>query len=245
MTLVGIVSQARMGSTRLPGKVMMVAKGKTMLAHHLTRLRYATMPVFVATTTNDSDDQIVDEAARVADGVFRGPERDVLGRYVEAARAFDLDVIVRVTSDCPLIDAQLVRAGVEEYLRLNDDNVYVSNVVTRTYPRGFDFEVFSRSALEDAHENARDEFDREHVTPYLNRNVSGRMRLRDVIRSSDASRYRLTLDTRDDLLLLRRIVEHHDAALMNAEELIGLLESRPDLVEINANVSQTPLPNEH
>ena len=223
MTLVGIVSQARMGSTRLPGKVMMVAKGKTMLAHHLTRLRYATMPLFVATTTNDSDDQIVDEAAR----------------------AFDLDVIVRVTSDCPLIDAQLVRAGVEEYLRLNDDNVYVSNVVTRTYPRGFDFEVFSRSALEDAHENARDEFDREHVTPYLNRNVSGRMRLRDVIRSSDASRYRLTLDTRDDLLLLRRIVEHHDAALMNAEELIGLLESRPDLVEINANVSQTPLPNEH
>lgn len=240
----GVVSQARMTSTRLPGKVLMTAGGRTMLAHHLTRLESTRLPLFVATTTNQTDDPIVDEAQRFADGVFRGDEDDVLGRYAATAPEFDLDVVVRVTSDCPLIDGALVRDGVEEFLRIDDENAYVSNVLTRTYPRGFDFEVFSRTALEDAQAHAEHDFEREHVTPYLNRNVSGRMRLHDVHRRGDVSRYRLTLDTHDDLLLLRRVIEDHDAVRMDVEALIALLESRPDLAAINAEVAQAVLPDE-
>lgn len=220
----------------------MTAGGRTMLAHHLTRLGSAGLPLVVATTTNQADDPIAEEAQRFADGVFRGDEGDVLGRYAATAREFDLDVVVRVTSDCPLIDGVLVRHGVEEFLRIDDENAYVSNVITRTYPRGFDFEVFSRMALEEAqahaHAHALHGFEREHVTPYLNRNVSGRMRLHDVRRRVDASRYRLTLDTHDDLLLLCRVIEDHDAAKMDTEALIALLESRPDLAAINADVGR-------
>ena len=241
MNRVGIITQARMTSTRLPGKVLLPAGGKPMLAHHLERLAAVGAPLIVATTTNSADDPLVEIADSLGAAVFRGSEHDVLSRYVGAAAAENLDVVVRVTSDCPLIDPALIRRGIDRYLALDDPFAHVSNVLQRSYPRGFDFEVFSAEALRDADAHATADPDREHVTPYLYANRSGRTRLEPIVRSEDASRYRVTLDTPEDLDLLTALIEQHDAAHADAEGIIAILDRHPGLVAINAHVEQKKL----
>lgn len=230
-----------MTSTRLPGKVLLTAGGKSMLAHHLDRLTRSGFPVIVATTTNDSDDAIIDEAIAHGAQVYRGSENDVLSRFAEAASDAALDVVVRVTSDCPLIDPELIVRGVDQYLALNDMGAHVSNVLERTYPRGFDFEVFSTTALREAHERATDPADREHVTPYLYRNRSGRATIHAIRRESDASEFRVTLDTEDDFALLSRLIDEHDAAALDAEGIIRTLIEHPELAGLNQHIEQKKL----
>lgn len=241
MTRVGIITQARMTSTRLPGKVLLHAGGRTMLEHHLRRLGAAGVPIAVATTVNDTDDPIVEAAGRFGAPVFRGSESDVLSRFVGAADALGLDVVVRVTSDCPLIDGDVVAQGIAAFLQCDDPAAYVSNTVERSYPRGFDFEVFSTEALRGAAERATDPEDREHVTPYLHRNRSGRVMTSSITRESDASGYRVTLDTTEDLALIRALIEDHGAAGLSADGIIDVLDRHPQLVAINALVEQKKL----
>ncbi|SFC42501.1 spore coat polysaccharide biosynthesis protein SpsF [Nocardioides terrae] len=239
---VGVITQARMTSTRLPGKVLMKAGGVTMLSHHVTRLQRAGLAVHVATTTNATDDPLVEAAGELGVPVHRGSEDDVLGRYADAAREFGLDVVVRVTSDCPLIDGAVVAEGVRAFEAAGDPTLYLSNSVERTYPRGFDFEVFSAGALLDADRNAREQAQREHVTPYLYSGAgSDRRPMRAFRRAGDASAYRVTLDTADDFELIRRLIEEHDAAGLGAEQIIDLLDRHPELVAINAHVEQKRL----
>ena len=165
MTRVGIITQARTGSTRLPGKVLQEVGGKTLLEHHLTRLLASGLPVYVATTTDPADDPIVEIAERLGCGVHRGSEDDVLARFHDTAVAFGLDVIVRVTSDCPLVDGDLIASAVEQYVAAEDPWLYLSNTQIRTFPRGFDFEIFGIGALAMAHSQAKGGPLREHVTP--------------------------------------------------------------------------------
>lgn len=238
MTRIGIISQARMTSTRLPGKVLLEAAGRTMLEHHVSRLRDSGLPVFIATTENLTDEPIVEAASRMEVPSFRGSEPDVLGRFAGAAREFDLEVIVRVTSDCPLIDGELVRRGVDAYLDAGDPRAYASNVVERTYPRGLDFEIFGAQALFEAEARATADVDREHVTPYVRAHMSTGI---DIRRAQDASAFRITLDTGDDLVVIRRLIEEHDAAAKSAEQLIAVLEENPQLVAVNAHVEQKKL----
>lgn len=235
---VGIVTQARMTSTRLPGKVLMEAGGRTFLDHHLDRLAAADVDIVVATTTNAADDPIVALAERRGLGHFRGSEGDVLARFAGAARAFDLDAVVRVTSDCPLIDGRLIRHGIDTWLAVGEPWLYVSNTLERTFPRGLDFEVFSAEALLHAEANATDPAQREHVTPYLNSNASGRMCLQSIRRAEDAGDLRITLDTDDDLSLLRALFDEHGAASLSGDEVVALLRAHPELVAINAHVAQ-------
>lgn len=230
-----------MTSTRLPGKVLLTAGGRTMLDHHLDRLETTGLPVIVATTTNASDDDIVRTARDRGIPVFRGSEADVLSRFAGAATDAGLDAVVRVTSDCPLIDADLINEGVRRYLALDDLHAHVSNVIERTFPRGFDFEVFSATALLEADAAAVSPAEREHVTPYLYGDVSGRTSLHAVTRPADASGYRITLDTPDDLTVLRALIEEHGAAERGAEEIIAVLDAHPELVAINAHVEQKKL----
>lgn len=241
MTRVGIITQARTTSTRLPEKVLLEAAGRTMLDHHLDRLEEAGLEVLVATTVNAADDRIADLAARRSILATRGSEEDVLARYAGAAEEAALDVVVRVTSDCPLIDARVIQRGVERYLELDDPYAYVSNTIDRTFPRGFDFEIFSAQALFEADAEASDPAEREHVTPYLYANRSGRVTLHPIRRHSDASRYRVTLDTREDLVLLRALIEEHGAQDLDAEAIIGILNAHPQLASLNAHVEQKKL----
>ena len=240
MTRIGIISQARMTSTRLPGKVLLESGGATMLAHHVSRLRSSGYPVYIATTTNATDDVIVEESERLGvDGVSRGSEADVLSRFAVAADTFDLDAVVRVTSDCPLIDGLLIRQGVEKFLDLADDHAFVSNTIERTYPRGFDFEIFSATMLHEADRHATSPSEREHVTPYLYAGEHPRTSLHAVRRSdATAEHYRVTLDTPEDWALIDALIGTYEAQLLTGEQIIDLLEAHPELARINESVEQ-------
>lgn len=241
MTRVGIITQARTTSTRLPRKVLIEVAGKTLLDHHLDRLAASRLPVLVATTSNATDDEIAALAADRGLVVYRGSESDVLSRFHECAEENGLDVVVRVTSDCPLIDGELIASAVQEYVEAGDPWLYLSNALERTFPRGFDFEVFSAKALADAHAHAGEAAQREHVTPYLYANGSGRIHLRNIAWREDKSGYRVTLDTPDDLALIRALIEDHQAASLPCGEIIGVLDQHPELVAINRHVEQKKL----
>jgi spore coat polysaccharide biosynthesis protein SpsF len=212
-----------------------------MLDHHLDRLTAAGLDVVVATTDQPGDDRVAELVQRRGVPVFRGSEDDVLSRYAACARANELDVVVRVTSDCPLIDGAVVAEGVKRFLRLAEehgDDVYLSNTLERTYPRGLDFEVFAATALDRADRAATSPSDREHVTPWL---YAGPHRLTHLVQQRwpvDRSTYRVTLDTAEDLELISRLLEDHGAAELDCAGLIELLDDHPELVALNAGVAQ-------
>ncbi|HEX4697890.1 MAG TPA: acylneuraminate cytidylyltransferase, partial [Actinomycetes bacterium] len=173
--------------------------------------------------------------------VFRGSENDVLSRFAGCARTYDLDVVVRVTSDCPLIDGAILAEGVAQFLRLREkhgDDVYLSNTLERTYPRGYDFEVFTGTALARADRAATRAGDREHVTPWLYAGPHRLPHVAQVRRSVDRSHYRVTLDTAEDLELLRRLFDDHGAAALDCDGIVQVLDAHPELVAINAGVTQ-------
>jgi len=193
MKIVAII-QARMGSTRLPGKVLMDLGGETVLARVLGRLQRAIMidEIVVATIDSAADDAIIRECQRLEVSCFRGSEDDVLDRYYQAARMFAAEVVVRITSDCPVIDPDLVDETIGTFQVQCGD--YCSNSFPRTYPRGLDTEVFTMNALEQAWHNARRLYEREHVTPYLYEHPE-LFRLVSHQGQTDYSEYRWTLDT--------------------------------------------------
>lgn len=232
-----IITQARMTSTRLPGKILMRAGERTLLETHLGRLAEVGVPVIVATTTNQSDNPVVELCAALDVPVFRGSENDVLERYQGAARAHEARHVIRVTSDCPLICPELIRAGLDIYLSLKSRSVYLSNAEKRTYPRGLDFEIFSRCSLDFAAENARLSSEREHVTSYI------RTSMPDIHHESytdqdDLSDWRITVDTDDDFKLVKLLIEHHRAAEMDYAALKALLKAHPRLMTINSHIQQ-------
>ncbi|WP_324671003.1 glycosyltransferase family protein [Hymenobacter sp. GOD-10R] len=238
---IGVISQARMTSTRLPGKVLLPVAGQPLLHYHLARLQQSELPLYLAITSNATDNPLADFAAATYLPCTRGDEHDVLARYHQCAAEHELDLIVRVTSDCPLLDGQLIAEGVRTYLRQADPRLYLSNALERTFPRGFDFEVFSRELLDEAFSHAKLPSDREHVTPYIHQNRSGRVRFQHITRTPDRSQYRLTVDTADDFTLIRTLIEDFGAAELSGDELIALLDVHPELVAINQHVEQKKL----
>jgi spore coat polysaccharide biosynthesis protein SpsF len=224
--------------------VMIEVAGRTMLDHHLDRLVAAGLDVYVATTDSPNDDRVAVLAQRRGIAAFRGSEEDVLSRFAGCARAHDLDVVVRVTSDCPLIDGDIVADGVTRFLQLREqhgDDVYLSNTLERTYPRGFDFEVVAAAALQRADREATARRDREHVTPWLYAGPHRLPHLVQVRRAVDRSSYRVTLDTAEDLELIRRLIEEYDAATLDCSGVIAVLDAHPELVALNADVGQREL----
>jgi len=237
MNIVAII-QARMGSSRLPGKVLMDLGGETVLGRVVRRLQRSRhiSKIVVATTTVPADEVIVAECDRLEVLCFRGSEHDVLDRYYQAARANAADAVVRVTSDCPLIDPELVDETVEVFRDEHAD--YASNVFPRTYPRGLDTEVFSFDALDRAWREAREAHQREHVTPYLYEHPQI-FKLASLSGAADYSRYRWTLDTLEDLELLRTIYSRfHGRDDFSWKEVLRLMEREPELAELNSQVLQ-------
>jgi len=241
MQRAGIISQVRMGSTRLPSKVLLPAAGRPLLDYHVRRLQQSGLPVLLATTTEPADDVLAAYSEKHQLPYHRGSEADVLARYYETAQKFDLDVVVRVTSDCPLVDGELIGQAVARYLDENNPLVYRSNSVVRTFPRGLDFEIFSMEMLAESHANATLPYEREHVTPYIKANpaTAGRVIFRDEVwPGGDFSRFRITLDTAEDYEVLKALIEQHRAHELPAAELLPLLEAHPEIMALNAHVEQ-------
>ena len=237
MRIVAII-QARMGSTRLPGKVLEEIAGMTMLERVVRRTAASRLisEVIVATTVSPHDDVIFAASSGIGCRCFRGSEQDVLDRYFRAAVEFKAEIVVRITSDCPLIDAAVVDRVITAFLDGAPD--YASNTLERTYPRGLDTEVLSRAALERAWREADQPGQREHVTPFIWQQPS-RFRLLSVIDDEDHSHHRWTVDTIDDLQFVRTLLERWP----NPEEpgwrdVLHLVESASDLASINAHVAQ-------
>lgn len=235
------IIQARLGSTRLPGKVLLDLAGEPMLARVVDRTRRAQTldDVVVATTVQPADDVITHLCAERGWPCFRGSEEDVLDRYYRAAQAHQADVVVRITSDCPFIDPGVVDKVVSTFLDAKAD--YASNCLERTYPRGLDTEVMTRSALERAWRQATQHYQRVHVTPYLHQNPD-LFRLLSVTNDRDYSHYRWTVDTPEDLAFIRTVYERlgNDDTVEWTDVLV-LLEREPALTELNRAVQQKAL----
>jgi spore coat polysaccharide biosynthesis protein SpsF len=200
------ILQARMSSSRLPGKVMAPVLGEPMIARQVERLRRAKRidKLIVATSTDSTDDDLATFCLGIGLEVFRGDLNDVLGRFAAAAKRYPaVKAVVRLTADCPLADPGLIDRVVDHHHAAGAD--YTSNTLgSRTYPHGLDAEVVRPQALQDANDWARDPYEREHVTPYIYRRPEA-YRLAGVARHESLAKLRWTVDLPDDLVFVRDV----------------------------------------
>jgi spore coat polysaccharide biosynthesis protein SpsF len=234
------IVQARINSTRLPAKVLLDLAGKSVMTHVIERLRRALKvdKIVVATTTASRDDAVADLSERLGVVCYRGSELDVLNRYYRAAVQAGADTVVRITSDCPLIDPEVVDQAIDLFNAGAGTLDYVGN---EGYPRGFDVEVMSFSALERAWREDPDAVTREHVTPFIIRRPAlfpaAALQCPKPVRP-----YRLTLDTLEDYHLIFKIARAFDGAPPGWQGIVDLLDEHPDWQKINAHVKQVRLP---
>jgi spore coat polysaccharide biosynthesis protein SpsF len=241
MEVVAVV-QARMGSSRLPGKVLADIAGEPMLARVLERIgrAHTVSRVAIATSLLNTDDPIVATAERLGVATTRGNASDVLDRYRQAAHELGADVIVRITADCPLLDSRVLDLVVSSYLAADPRPDYASNVLERTFPRGLDVEVFSRECLEESHRRAVEPHEREHVTQFVLARP-GEYRLLSVRNSADLSAMRWTVDTAEDLEFVRAVYKALSPLQdFDWQTVLRLLERAPEIRDINAGVVQRP-----
>jgi spore coat polysaccharide biosynthesis protein SpsF len=234
MSTTAVIIQARMGSSRLPGKVMERLDDRTVLDHVVSRaLRIARADaVCIATTVRPTDDPVAEAAAAAGAAVFRGDETDVLARYLGAAEMLDATVVMRVTSDCPLIDPEVCDAVLA--LRAERRADYAANNLEREWPHGLDCEAFTRAALAEAARTATDAYDREHVTPWLRR-APHLVRAHLPGPGLPAAARRWTLDYPEDLAFFRALLAARPAAANEGWQAIhAFLAGRPEIVAINA-----------
>lgn len=229
-----------MGSSRLPGKILEDIAGQPMVVRVVERAQRATSldEVVLATTTDPGDQAVADLMDHKGVGCLRGHPTDVLSRYLAAAEAFSADIIVRLTADCPLHDADVIDKTVNAFLKRYPEVDYASNRLVRTYPIGLDVEVITREALEKTGREARQAYEREHVTPYLYEQ-KGRARLLSIVADNDYGHCRWTVDTPEDLEFVRQIYAHFpNKPYFGWKEVLELLERKPELVQINAHIEQ-------
>lgn len=238
--------QARVGSTRLPGKILKEICGKTILHHEIDRLKKCKEidEIVIATTDKEDDDKIVNEAKKLSVKYFRGSENDVLSRFYYAAKENNADIIVRVTSDCPCIDFEILDKMLiyfkDKYKEKQID--YLSNTINRTYPRGYDIEIFTFSALEKSYINAEKEYEREHVTPYIYDKTNNFLKL-SFENKDDYSEYRVTLDTIEDFIVIKNIFEnlYYKNPYFKLNDVVQYLNNNLHIVDINKHIEQKKL----
>lgn len=236
------VIQARMGSSRLPGKVLMQLGNRSVLQRVMERVSTASLvdEVMVATSVLPGDDGIWRECARLGVRCFRGSEQDVLARFHGAAEAAGADHVVRITGDCPLFDGSVLDSMLAKYRGTDPAADYMSNVAVRRFPRGLDAEVFSRAALHKAAAEAKEPHQREHVTPYFYENP-GLFRLGSFEGTEDLSAHRWTLDTPEDWAFMERVHEALSGAFGDSYgtgEVLELLRRHPEIFRLNSGIQQ-------
>ena len=235
------IIQARMGSTRLPGKVLKKILNKPMLQYVIDQVKCATCidDLVVATTTNSKDEQIVEFCKNASVNCFRGSEDNVLSRYYHAAKKYSADCVVRVCSDSPLIDPSVIDRVVKIFTEDGANYDYVSNTLNQTYPLGMNVEVFSLEALEKSFLNHAGEYQREHVTPYIYQNTNLFKIFKEQL-EVDYSHLRLTVDEKQDFILVKEIIKEIQSIneTFRMSDIIGLYNSNPNLFLLNSNVVQ-------
>jgi len=241
----GAIIQARTSSSRLPRKVLRdlpYGSGITVLAQVIRRVKRAGRldGVVVATTEEPGDDEIAGIAVKEGVHHFRGSTRDVLRRFYEAAKAYELDVIVRITGDCPCIDPELMDAMIERHLFTRAD--YTANTLVRTFPHGLDMEVLNFDVLEQSFKEAQETDEREHVTPFVYRSNPHLFRI-EVFESAgdgDGADIRITLDTEEDYALLCAVFDYlyERNEFFGLKEILDLFARKPWLKLINSRVVQ-------
>jgi spore coat polysaccharide biosynthesis protein SpsF len=235
--------EARMASTRFPGKTMKEILDRPMLELLIERLKRSKKidEIIVATTVNPEDEVITRLAEQVGVKWYCGSSEDVLDRVLKAAKTFDADIIVEMTGDCPLLDPELIDLMVEKYLAGKGKYHYVANVIKRTYPRGLDTQVFPVTVLEEVSEITQDPADRENVSLYIYEHPE-KYRLLNVEAPPELARpdLRLTVDTEEDLGLIREIYSalYPGNPAFNTLDVIKLINDNPTLRQINIHVQQ-------
>lgn len=236
---IALVVQARMGSSRLPGKVLTPVLGRPLLSYELERLRDVQGVAFrvVATTLDASDDPVARLAEDEGFIAVRGSVLDVLDRFVQAAETTGADTIIRATADCPLIDPDVIDVVVARFLEGEWD--YVSNTLRRTYPRGLDVEVMRAGVLIELSNGANSRAEREHVTPFIYSHPE-RFSIGQVQQDYDASGERWTVDVPEDVDLVRRIIEalYPAKPAFRMRDIISLLDANPSWRVLNQHVQQ-------
>jgi spore coat polysaccharide biosynthesis protein SpsF len=239
MTTIAII-QARTGSTRLPGKVFLNLADKPMLVRCIERVQKSKKldDVVIATTTKQADDKIVTLCNEEGWNYYRGSENDLLDRYYNAARKFSAKKIVRITSDCPMIEPLIIDQVIEKFFELLPDIDYVSNVFPiRTYPRGLDTEMLSFDTLERCWKEDTNPAYREHVTQFIQHNPQ-RFRISGIQNETDLSSMRWTVDTPEDLEFVQRIYNHFGNGNFTWIEALNFLHQHLELLEINRHIKQ-------
>ena len=236
------IIQARMGSTRLPGKVLKKINGKPMLQYTIESLRNCELldQIIVATSNLRKDDAIEEFTEEVGVDLFRGSEQNVLSRYYYAAKENNADVVVRITGDCPLIDYQITDQVIQLYLDNKEEVDFASNNLERTFPRGVDVSVFSFFALKTAYRNATLNAEKEHVTPYITETHKEEFKLINHEAQEEYRRpdIRITVDEKDDFKLVKKIINKIESKPITLDDVIELLTQNQELLKINSHVKQ-------
>ena len=239
--MIAAIIQARMGSSRLPGKVLMSIHGKPFLHHIVDRLSMSqdVEKIIIATSSSPQNNKIAELAKELEVSLFRGSEDDVLDRYYKSAKKFKVNDIVRITADSPLLDPQMVDKVVKMYIDSKNIYDYVSNIHPPSFPDGLDVEVFSFDVLERAWKEAKKSYEREHVTPYMWENPE-KFRVGNYSEGLDYSNLRLTLDDPKDLRLIKIVYEnlYQKNKNFNFADILDFLKLNPELANINKDLGR-------
>ena len=234
---VSAIIQARLGSTRLPNKILLDLEGASVLARVIQRVQASTQvdEVVVASTENEEDKALSAICQRNNIEIYYGSENDVLDRFYQVAKRFNMDHIVRITADCPFIDPKIVDAVVSAHIKESVD--YTSNTLKETYPDGEDVEIFTFAALEKAWKGAKLKSEREHVTSFI-RNKKSSCSMFNVENSEDLSSKRWTLDCPEDYEFIRVIYKnlYEREKIFGIEDILKFLKLHPELEEINSHI---------
>lgn len=237
--------EARMSSTRLPGKVLKDIGAGPSLSVQISRLRRSKYlnEIVIATTINDSDDAIVDYAKTVGVSSYRGSEEDILGRILGAAKSVNADIMVQITGDCPLIDPEIIDNVIEYYINHKDKIDFVSNEIERSYPIGLDCRVFSVNTLLEVDVLCKDPIHRVHGSTYIYMGEGkNKYKSYNILAPKELHypKWRWTLDTPEDLLFFQEIFKQlgDKAVNFSAKQLASWLLNHPEVIAINSGVRQ-------
>lgn len=236
-----LIVQARMNSTRLPGKILLKVLDIPLLGFQIQRLQRVRQmtEIVLATSRQATDEPLLLFCKETRIPLYRGSEENVLERYYEAAKSFSADIVIRISGDCPLIDPAIVDQGISMFIDNFPCYDYISNTHQRTFPRGMDVEIFTFDALKKSYEEAQSLAEKEHVTPYIYRHPE-LFKIGQFLFSSNQSDYRLTVDTLEDFHLIKKILEelYPVNPEFTLEDILELLRLHPDWVKINSHIQQ-------